>query len=434
MIQLQVLNYIIKQKDSEFLTTFSEEFFPSYESEYKFIKDHYLKYKNIPDVETVLEKFNKFNVLDVRESKKFLQDKLVEEYSYSKSVEIINKGGEMFTVDSRKAVDYIVRNLADIKAPTRKFGTNIIKSASNRYDKFLHKLNSVDDNEYSFASGLPELDLLLDGIRRGEELIVLYARTNNGKSWIAEKIATSIWADGFNVGFFSPEMSDDEVGYRFDTLFKNFSNHSFNGRDREFNADSYSSYIKKLTKHDNEFNVTSPLDFDKEVTVSKIKRWIEELSLDFIVIDGLSYLYNERGQSKKETDRLTDIAEDLMSLSMEMKIPIVAVMQANRTAARDSNGEVNDDAPELDTIRNSDGISHNASRAISVRQKDGILTLKITKNRYGVVGNKLTYNWDINTGRFTYLPNPKAKLPEGENEKIAEENRNQFEDDSEQLF
>jgi hypothetical protein len=83
------------------------------------------------------------------------------------------------------------------------------------------------------------------------------------------------------------------------------------------------------------------------------------------------------------------------------------------------------------TIRNSDGIAHNASKAISIRQNNGVLTLKITKNRNGLVGNKLMYNWDINTGVFTYLPNPKANIPGEVNEQIAEENRNQYQDEEE---
>ena len=145
---------------------------------------------------------------------------------------------------------------------------------------------------------------------------------------------------------------------------------------------------------------------------------------------------DERTDDKASTtDRLTNIAEDLMTLSVEMSIPIVVVVQANRSAARDSDGEVSNDAPELDTIRNSDGISHNASRAISVTNNtdNGILKLKITKNRFGSVHNILFWNWDINVGKFTYVPNDKANLPNDVNEKIAEENRKEFAD-TEDLF
>lgn len=435
MIQLQVLNYIVQNKDSDLLLTFDKDFFPTYNKEYNFILTHFQKYHNIPDTVTVLENCNDFKTVEVTESKKYLIDKLTEEYTYNSTIDIIKKSEGLFNVDSRKAVDYIYKGINGLKKPkTNLMGKDIIKSAQERYDVFLDKFNSVETDDYEFSTGLRELDLLIGGLRRGEELLIIYARTNNAKTWIAELLAVAVWAAKHNVGFFSPEMSDTEIGYRFDTLFRHFSNKGMSGRERDFDADKYSSYIRKLAKSENVFHVTSPLDFDKETTVTKLSKWIDDQKLEMIVIDGINYLYNERGNNKKEADRLTEIAEDLMLLSKEKKIPIIAVMQANRTAARDANGEVNDDTPELDTIRNSDGISHNASRAIATRCKDNIITLKITKDRYSdSVGSKLTYNVDLNTGKFTYLPNPKANLPDGENERIAEENRKEFED-MESLF
>ena len=61
--------------------------------------------------------------------------------------------------------------------------------------------------------------------------------------------------------------------------------------------------------------------------------------------------------------------------------------------------------PELESIRDSDGIAMNATKVISMRQtKEGVLKLEVKKNRYGAVGGKLAYSWDIDTGTFTYLP------------------------------
>jgi replicative DNA helicase len=426
-----MLNYIIKSKNKRLMSIYDENYFPMYLKEYNFIKNHLNKYKTIPDIDTVQESFPNFNVLDVKESEKYLQDKLFEDYSYNKAAEIINNSNKLFVKDSRAATTYIVQNLMAIKPPHVAYGVDIIKTAQNRYEKLLDKINS-DREKYIFSTGLPELDLVIDGLLRGEELLVLFARTNNGKSWIAEKIATSVWSAGYNVGFFSPEMSADSIGYRFDTLFKNFDNKGVNGNKSDFDINKYSSYIKSLSKHKNTFDVTIPESFDKRVTVSKISDWIDEKKLDLVVIDGITYMTNERGhKNEKETDKLTAISEDLMQLSVEKGVPIIVVVQANRTGARDSDGEVSNEAPELDTIRNSDGIAHNASKAISIRQNNGVLTLKITKNRNGLVGNKLMYNWDINTGVFTYLPNPKANIPGEVNEQIAEENRNQYQDEEE---
>ena len=206
-------------------------------------------------------------------------------------------------------------------------------------------------------------------------------------------------------------MSAISVGQRFDTLYKNFSNRGVQGDDPDFNTDKYKSYINSLAKNKAKFSVTTPLDFDKEVTVTKLRKWCIDLNLKLLVIDGLTYLKNERSDGRQqETQKLTELSEDLMTLSNELSIPVIAVVQANREAARDANGEVNNDTPEIDTIRGSDGISHNASRVISVRYKDNTLTLYLNKNRYGPVGNKLIWTFQINEGRFIYLSNPKSGL------------------------
>jgi len=433
MIQLQMLNYMLKNGKSDLFSLYDEKYFPTYEKEYNFAKKHLAKYKKLPDIPTFLEKFPEFNVIDVAESEQYLQESLFEEYLYNHSVDILTKGQEMFDKDSRAAVHYMLNNLP-VQPPTHNYGVDIIKSAKDRYDKYLEKAGAESKEKYIFSTGLPELDLVINGLQRGEELVVIYARTNNAKSWIAEKFATAIWEAGGNVGFFEPEMSADSIGYRFDTLFKNINNNGVLGNSPEFNPDKYKTYINALTKHTNIFDVTTPVDFDKKTTVSKLRQWVIDRKLDALFIDGISYLFDERSDNKASTtDRLTNISEDLMTLSIELSIPIVIVVQANRTAARDNEGEVNNDTPELDTIRNSDGISHNVSKALAVRLNGNLLTIKVTKHRNGVVGNKLQWNYDINVGKFTYLPNPNANLPEHENEVIAEEHRNMYNDSKELL-
>ena len=411
MIQLQALNYIIAKKDTDFLTLYDEKFYFNYTDEYKYIRKHFDKFKSVPDISTMLDKFPDFSPMEVTESTNYLSTRLYEEYVYNESVTIINNSSKMFSQDAVKAKEAIVTKLQSLEPPKRSYGVDIIKDAKKRYDILIDKQANKDD--YIFSTGLNELDMLLGGIRREEELIVIYARTNNAKTWIAEKLAVSVWEQGHNVGFFSPEMSDTEIGYRFDTLFKNFDNHGITGGIAGFNTDSYKKYINTLIKKDRPlFNVTTPLDFpDKRVTVTEIRKWIDENNLKMIVIDGLQYMTNERSNGRKTTpENLTEIAEDLVLISMEKKIPVIVVLQANRMGARDSSGEVSNEAPEIDTIRGSDGISHNATRTISVFKAKDIIKLYISKNRYGEKGQHLYYQYDINNGKFTYVANPKDGL------------------------
>ena len=162
-----------------------------------------------------------------------------------------------------------------------------------------------------------------------------------------------------------------------------------------------------MRARDNKFIVATPLDFDKRITVSKLRNWIKQYKLDMIAIDGITYISDERGhRNDNKTTSLTNISEDLMELSMEMGVPVLVVVQANRTGVGDAD---KDGTPELESIRDSDGIAHNASKVISLKQKaDGVLEMGIKKQRFGAVGGRLNYSWDIDTGEFTYLDGAEA--------------------------
>ena len=135
MIQLQALNYIIANKDINFLSVYDEKYFSTYKDEYNFIVDHVRRYKNVPDIETVLEKFKDFGVVNVTESADYLKTKLFEEFLYTTSVEVLTKGADMYAKDSRMATNYIISKLKDIKPPETNYGIDIIQSATNRYDR-----------------------------------------------------------------------------------------------------------------------------------------------------------------------------------------------------------------------------------------------------------------------------------------------------------
>jgi replicative DNA helicase len=194
-------------------------------------------------------------------------------------------------------------------------------------------------------------------------------------------------------------MSYNSIGFRFDTLLGHFSNKNLMfGNDEE----AYEAFIEELKTHKNKFIVATPADFGKEVTVSKLRNFVKQNDLHLLAIDGIKYLRDERGRKGDNlTTSLTNISEDLMELSVELKIPIMVVVQANRNGVRSAE---EDGTPELEDIRDSDGIGHNATRVISLKQKtDGVLEMSIKKNRYGAMGARLNYMWNIDTGEFTFL-------------------------------
>lgn len=403
MVDLQIISKVLSTRSLAIMqdNNITADYFPEYKEEIDYILEHYEKYGNVPDKATFLNEFSDIELLEVTESDRYLVEKIREEYLYFRSVPVITKAAELLKTDSNVAAEYLINEMRHLQPEYDVGGIDIIKDAVNRYKQYQER--KTHQSDWFFTCGFEELDGLIHCIQRKEEFIVIVARTNMGKSFVLEKICTHIWEIGYNVGYVSPEMSASSVGYRFDTLYKNYSNTGLMwSKDGVDDAD-YKAYTEEVAERDNKFIVATPADFQRQITVTKLKNWVKKYKLDCIAIDGITYLSDERykrGDSK--TTMLTNISEDLIALSVELEIPVMVVVQANRNGVIDADKE---GVPELESIRDSDGIAMNATKVLSIRQtKDNVLKIGVKKNRYGTVGGEVAYNWDIDTGTFTYLP------------------------------
>lgn len=433
MVSLQIISKCLATQDLSIIENnlLTEEYFVGYENEYRFLIQHKKDYGNVPDKATFLAKFPDVELVEVTESDRYLVDTIREEYLYYKSVPVVQKVAELLKTDANAAAEYMIHAMKELQPNYRLGGIDIIADAEVRYDQFVER--KEHQNEWFFTCGFEELDDLIHGIQREEELFVIFARTNQGKSWVLEKMCTHVWQIGYNVGYISPEMGASSIGYRFDTLHKNFNNKALMWGREDIDEEEYRDYLKNLKTTKNSFIVATPNDFDRKITVTKLKNWIQQYKLNLIAIDGITYMTDERyRRGDNKTTTLTNISEDLMSLSMEMKVPILIVVQANRSGVAQ---EDTDGTPELETIRDSDGISHNASKVISIRQtKDGILKMEVKKQRFGAVGGKLNYQWDINTGTFTFVPAEDDAEPRQRTERRVREVKKQFSGDKSDVF
>ena len=301
MVDLQVISKIINTKSLRILedNNITKEYFPEYQEEVEYILDHFDKYGNVPDRSTFLSEFPDIELVEVAESDQYLVEHLREEYLYFNLAPVLNRAAEMSKTDSNLAVEYLVNAFKTLQPEYDISGMDIIQQAQERYDQYLDRKNHQD--QWFFTTGFPELDDVMHGIQRQEEFLLIFARTNQGKSFILEKICTHIWEIGFNVGYISPEMSANSIGYRFDTLYKNFSNKGLMWAKNGIDDQEYQDYITELQKRNNKFIVATPADFGRQITVTKLKNWKKIFFLDCIAIDGITYLTDERykrGDSK----------------------------------------------------------------------------------------------------------------------------------------
>lgn len=426
MIDLQILNLVLQKRDYSIITlnNLDEDYFPVYRQEFNFIKNHYEKYKQVPDKETFISQFPDFKMFPVYESEKFLIDGIQEEYLYTKAVPILQKMDELLTgenADSRKAVEYLVSKIPTLTKQLNVNAVDLVSQADKRLQAYEEKLLNRDKSFIS--TGLPELDEIIGGWDCKEELAVIAGRTGQGKSWWLFYFLLKALQQGKRVGLYSGEMGADKVGYRIDTLMSNISNFKITKGFKDIKED-YEKHIERFKKLSSAFFIITPKELGGPATVEKLRAFIEKYNLDILGIDQFSLIEDsKRGRASYE--RFANISMDLKTMQMELGIPILANSQLNRSA---TGKDVED--PGTEHIGGSDRISQDATTILSIVQKEPGVEIRVMKSRDSKIGDKLTYHWDIDKGLLTFIPT----ATDATNGKYVDEVKKQYEKEGVDVF
>jgi replicative DNA helicase len=406
--QLQILSKVLETKDYSLisLNNLEDKYFFNYKKEFNFIKNHYEKFRQVPDKLTFLNTFPDFDYVETTEPNNYLLEQLYKDYNRSYLAERFNTIKPLLEQDKTdSAIEYFLNSVEDLHVGNVMTYTNLLKDTS-RYDHYLER--TANHKNYYISTGFEELDKLIGGIDRENENFVIAARTGIGKTQTMIKMAAAASMQGLNVAIYEGEMTADKIGYRLDTFIGHIQNSAINRGD-VFIKREYEQYIKSLTSANyGEINVLTPTDVPGPVTVDVLRSFVEKTHADILFIDQYS-LMEDTSHAKTSFERVGNIARDIKKLQVEKKIPIIAVSQMNRTKNEDG---------KLDTtqIGLSDMIPQYATVLIMLDKKDDILTLNIVKARDGGNG-ALKYSCNFNTGTMVYIPEDK----EGQKEITSEE-------------
>ena len=395
MIQLQFLNYLLSTGDSSliFVNNLTKEFFSDYPREYEYIVSHIKDYGNIPDTVTFLSKFPKFDIIEVNESPDYLVDKLYRDKNTRALADVFNDvKNSLVAGDLDKAMDIYLNSVDDMSQAKHIESVDILRDTS-RYEAYLERCDNFD--KYYVKTGFKELDEIIGGWDREEELATIVARSNQGKSWILFKCAVAAVEQGLNVGLYSGEMSERKVGYRVDTLISNISNTALTKGDRSV-QNEYKRYLDELpTRFKGSLKILTPNMIDGPAGVSALRAFIERDKLDILFIDQHSLLEDDR-RARQPFEKAANISRDLKNLQTLKKIPIVAVSQQNRTSTENGVG--------LEHVAQSDRIAQDSTIVIFFEQKDGTMTMHLVKSRDSANMKDLKYSINLNNGTFIYIP------------------------------
>ena len=400
-IELQVISKILTSEEPdvvEELCTFDDSYYSVFKPQIQFILNHKQKYLEAPDVFTFQSEFPNITLVQVNEPLEYLQSEIKKNKQHILLLETFNKIKDLGTADVTEAWAYIVKQYDKASQLDDTHPMNIVKQAKERSDQIIQY-----SQQQRIPTGFAEIDkLMYGGLSTVEELLVIIARTNTGKSWVCTKMMESAQKNGFNVTYYSPEMQSAFLATRFDTWRGHFQNSQlFRGNYTE----EYFNYIKSLPKEETDAYIIEDKDMPDGVSVRRLESFVKKTNTKLLIVDGISYMTDDE-RSTSDHEKYKHIASGLFSLSKKHGCAVVLVMQANRDTkdSKDDKGEV------FPTIYNAEGSDHPAriaTQVFALRQifDKHVLDIRLEKSRMANNQNPVvSYSWDVNTGNMQYLP------------------------------
>jgi len=202
------------------------------------------------------------------------------------------------------------------------------------------------------ATGYRKLDELTSGLQ-DSDFIVLAARPSMGKTALALNIARTAALNNLTVGFFSLEMSAEQLTLRLLSSESGIPHQRI--RNATINSDEWLELTQVAARlaQANLFIDDSPMQ-----TVMDVRAKARKLKLDgnlqLLVIDYLQLLHGHKKYENRHQE-VSDISRGLKALAKELNIPIIALSQLSR--AVDSRV---DKRPLLSDLRESGAIEQDA--------------------------------------------------------------------------
>ena len=408
-IELQVISKILTTEslpEIDELCSLDESYYSIFKPQIHFILEHREKYGEVPDLFTFQSQFPDIQLVKVSEPIAYLESEMRLNKQHIILLETFNKLKDLGSGDTAAAWKYISAQCDRVAELEETKPLDLVKDAKQRADQVL---------EYSkqtrIPTGFPEIDkLMYGGFSTIEELVLIIARTNTGKSWMCVKMMQSAQKNGFPVAYYSPEMQASYLGTRFDTWREHFTNSElFQGK----YTDQYLKYISNLSESNTSAYIIENKDMeDDEVRVSNLRNFVRKHGIKLLIIDGLSYMTDDH---RSDTDyvKYKNICADLFKLSKRYGCAVVVAIQANRET-RETKDDKGQPFPNLYNVEGSDHPARIATQAFALRQifDKHVMDIRLEKSRNA--NNQkpiLSYAWDVNTGNMQYLPGDSSEDP-----------------------
>lgn len=358
---------------------------------WKFVREHYTNYREVPTGVVVKDNFPNFKIYDVEDTIDYLIDQMV---TFRRNMMTRNGVQDVVTImaanDHEAALAEMSKTVTLVNAQGV-IGTNhvdLTKDPDKRWEEYENIQNSV---MLGVPTGFEKIDEATAGLQGGQ-LITVIAPPKTGKSQIILRMAGNVHEAGLVPMFQSFEMNNHEQSQRHDAMRAHISSARLRrGKLNSAEEDRYLAFLDEM-KTSKPFHL---VDAVNGLTIDALVAKAEQLKPDILFVDGVYLMLDQITGDSNTPQALTNITRGLKRVAQKMNIPVVISTQTLLWKMK--GGKVT-----ADSIGYSSSFFQDSDVILGlepVEEDENIRLLKIVQSRNCPPSEtSLTWNWD--TGCF----------------------------------
>ncbi|MGG1263783.1 DnaB-like helicase C-terminal domain-containing protein [Brevibacillus laterosporus] len=407
--ELQLLNHVLATKSLDEVkdSGITEEHFPVHLEAYEFIKRFYTDHGKVPTLETVLNKFDTFEPVEL-ENVDAVVDSLKEDWLHRKFKPTLVSAAQLVadkrTIDAIQNLKLETTTILKMVGADAK-GYSYVKEADNRLQKYLAIHGRNENDILGIPTGFDPLDIATNGLESGNDAVdyfLVFAPTNMGKTLITSFMLQAGWNSTPKYDFpayFALEQKASEIALNWDNVLGNVSRLALTrGTMSDEEKDKYVDFIDRIRAKQKDIVIYDMDSFGGKLpTTNDIRRILESEGHTRFALDQLSkvVLSHSFGDLRQQ---LFVVSREVRAMILETGIPGFIIAQANRDSARRVRKDTTSEVTGED-IGEAYAILQDASKGISiVKINDTIFRITVIKNRNNSSSQSFLVRYDFSTG------------------------------------
>ena len=394
--EAELISAVCKNKDiSTLLADNADDLFTSHKDIWEGLKSYYYKFRAVPEVGILQDKFKDFEPVQTKAETGYYLDKLKNEFVAAKLKTIMLQAGSSLKEDAPSRVLGVMQSqLATLSRYTnnvRDVDITDIDSAERHYQSVKDR-STVMGGSPGILTGFEAIDKAYPTGMAPGHLIVAIGWPGRGKTWFTSYLACKAWEQGFKPMIVSLEMAPENMRDRIYTMLGSGLFRASDFSKGDINLDDFKSWGQKKTEGKNSFILVSN-EGTAEVTPATIQGKIDQHKPDLVILD-YHQLFNDNKRSNSEVERNRNISRDFKLLAVSNNIPIIDITAATADDISDQ-----DEPPMMSQVAWSKAIEYDADMAIAIHKHANTDMIEVVsrKNRHGH-DFRFFLDWDINRG------------------------------------